>query len=31
MATRTSTSRAPFGEKEFYLEEFRGRGVLVAL
>jgi N-acetylglutamate synthase-like GNAT family acetyltransferase len=31
MATRTSPSRAPFGEKEFSLEEFRGRGVLVAL
>jgi N-acetylglutamate synthase-like GNAT family acetyltransferase len=31
MATGTRTRRAPFGEKEFYLEEFRGRGVLVAL
>jgi N-acetylglutamate synthase-like GNAT family acetyltransferase len=31
MATRTRTRRAPFGEKEFYLEEFRGRGVLMAL
>jgi N-acetylglutamate synthase-like GNAT family acetyltransferase len=31
MATRTRTRRAPFGEKEFYLEEFRGRGVVLAL
>ena len=31
MATRTRTRRAPFGEKEFYLEEFRGRSVLMAV
>jgi N-acetylglutamate synthase-like GNAT family acetyltransferase len=31
MATRTGTRRAPFDEKEFYLEEFRGRGVVLAL